>query len=180
MRVLLLILLFFPCSATAWEDWSDKTKDSFTLSTNWILLDWHSTDLLARDGWKGYKELNPILGPNPTQDELAVYMLARVGLNYWMHDQGWGRAARLMSIGHALAAVNNYSISHHQDKLGHVFVGAAVSEFVTYETGSRLKGCVAAFAVGIIKEAIDSRTHNFDPADAAATGLGCSIFRIEF
>jgi hypothetical protein len=109
-------------------------------------------------------------------------MLGRIGLNYWIHDIGYADNVfyQIVTVGHALAAANNYSIYDENDKIGHIAVGAVVSETVAHYTGSRWKGCAAAFALGVAKEINDSRTHNFDFEDAAATALGCSIIRIEF
>ena len=181
MRALLLsLLLLIPSTAWAWEDWDQRTQNSFARTTNWIVLDWHSTDMSAAEGWNGYREMNPIMGPSPTQGEVALYFAARIGINYWMHEQGWVDAANAFSIGHAFAAANNYKIRGNSDKIVHIVAGAVISETVYHYTGSRWKGCAAAFGAGIVKEAIDSRTHNFDPVDAAVTGLGCSIIRIEF
>ena len=138
MRALILsLLLLIPSTAWAWEDWDQKTKDSFARTTNWIMLDWHSTDMGAAEGWDGYRELNPIMGPAPTQGEVALYFAARIGLNYWMHEQGWTDAATVVSIGHAFAAANNYELRGNRDKIGHIFVGAVVSETVYHYTGSR-------------------------------------------
>jgi len=81
------------------------------------------------------------------------------------------------SIIHAHAAYSNYRLTGDEDKLGHIALGAVVSETVTHYTDSRWKGCAAALAVGVVKELSDSR---FDIQDATATALGCSIIRIEF
>lgn len=175
--LLFIMFLLLPSTATAWEDWDYKTRDSFIRSTNWIALDWHSTNLSAADGWNGVKELNPILGPYPTQEEIAIYFIGRVGLNYWMHDKGWSNTASLLSIGHAIVAVNNYNINGNKDKIAHIVAGSAISEIVYYNTGSRWKGCAAALGAGVLKEVIDNR---FDSKDAMSTALGCSILRIEF
>jgi len=182
MRLLAFILILVPSIAFAWEDWDQRTQDSFARTTNWIILDWHSTDRSAAEGWDGYRELNPIMGPAPTQGEVALYFAARIGLNYWIHDQGYGNNAfyQIGTLGHALAAANNYKIRGDSDKIGHIVAGAVISETVSYYTGSRLKGCAAALAVGVAKELNDKRTHNFDSSDALATGIGCSIIRIEF
>ena len=180
MRLLAFLLLFIPNIALAWEDWDKQTRDNFWRSTNWIMLDWHSTDMIAATGWNGYREKNVIMGPSPTQGEVALYFAARIGLNYWMHDQGYDYLAMPVSIIHAYAAYNNYQITGNSVKIGHIAIGAVVSETVTHYTDSRWKGCAAALAAGVAKEAIDSRTHNFDFEDAASTALGCSIIRIEF
>ena len=177
MRILAFLLVFLPNIALSWEDWDKQTRDNFWRSSTWIALDWHSTDMIASRGWDGYREKNIIMGPYPSQGEVALYFAARIGLNYWMHDQGLDILAIPMSIIHAHAAYGNYSLTGDDDKIGHILVGAAVGETVSYYTGSRWKGCAAALAVGVAKELGDSR---FDIQDATATALGCSIIRIEF
>ena len=177
-KLLLVVLLLLPSIAFGgYADWDKQTRDNFWRSTNWIALDWHSTDMLAADGWNGYRELNPILGPHPSQSDVALYFMARIGVNYWMHDRGWDNAAGWMSVGHAFAAAHNYDLTGNSDKTGHIIVGAIVGETVTQYTGSRLKGCAAALAVGLVKESFDDK---FDARDASATAIGCSIIRIEF
>ncbi len=182
MRLLAFLLVFLPNIAIAWEDWDQSTRDSFARSTNWIILDWHSTDMLAADDWNGFRELNPILGEAPSRETVGLYMLGRIGLNYWIHDIGYGESVfyQLGTLGHVFAAANNYRIQGHSDKVGHIVGGAVVSEAVAYYTGSRWKGCAASLAVGVAKELNDKRTHGFDAEDAFATALGCSIIRIEF
>lgn len=177
MRVILFLLMLIPSAAWAWEDWDKQTRDNFWRSTNWIALDWHSTDMIASRGWVGYRETNKIMGPYPSQEEVALYFAARIGLNYWMHDQGLDIIALPFSIIHAHAAYSNYRLTGDDNKIGHIAVGAVISETVTHYTNSRWKGCAAALAVGITKEISDSR---FDIQDATATALGCSIIRIEF
>jgi len=61
------------------------------------------------------------------------------------------------------------------DKVAHFSIGAVASAAMTEWTGDPLKGCAAAFGLGIAKEVYDSRTHNFDPLDALATTAGCSL-----
>lgn len=183
MRALLLsLLLLIPSTAWAWEDWDQRTKDSFARTTNWIVLDWHSTDMMAADGWNGVRETNRILGSYPSRDRIALYMIGRIGINYWLHDIGYADSPFYIAAtaGHALAAAHNYNLTGNSDKIKHVVAGAVISETVSYYTGSRWKGCIAAIGAGILKETIDKRTHSFDSADAFVTGLGCSMIRIEF
>ena len=177
-----ILLLVLPSMSFAWQEWDKSTQDSFARTTNWIVLDWHSTDNSAAEGWNGYRELNPIMGPAPTRGEVALYFAARIGLNYWVHDLGYGNNILYqgITVGHAFAAANNYKIRGESDKIGHIAIGAVVSETVSHYTGSRWKGCAAALAVGVAKELNDKRTHSFDSEDAFATVLGCSVIRIEF
>jgi len=177
VRVILFLLMLIPSAAWAWEDWDKQSRDNFWRTTNWIMLDWHSTDMIASRGWDGYREKNIIMGPYPSQGEVALYFAARIGLNYWMHDQGLDILAVPVSIIHAHAAYNNYRLTGDDDKIGHIALGAVISETVTHYTDSRWKGCAAALAAGVVKELSDSR---FDIQDATATALGCSIIRIEF
>lgn len=58
------------------------------------------------------------------------------------------------------------------DKFGHAVVGAGSHGFDNK--------CYLALALGVGKELVDSRTHEPDVMDAAATYLGCWAFKIEF
>ena len=104
MRILAFLLIFLPNIALAWQDWDKQTRDNFWRTSTWIALDWHSTDMTASRGWDGYREKNVIMGPYPSQGEVALYFAARIGLNYWMHDQGLDILAVPVSIIHAHAA----------------------------------------------------------------------------
>ena len=63
------------------------------------------------------------------------------------------------------------------DRLQHVAVGSAISAFVTHKTGSFWKGCAAALAGGILKEAYDdlSGSGRFEAKDVGYTIGGCSL-----
>lgn len=63
----------------------------------------------------------------------------------------------------------------------HVVGGYAVSKYVTKKTGNPWKGCLAAFAVGIAKEAYDRHTGSgrVQGSDVAATVAGC-MFTFRF
>lgn len=67
------------------------------------------------------------------------------------------------------------------DRLQHVAAGSAISAFVTYKTGSFWKGCAAALAAGILKEAYDdlSGSGRFEVRDIGYTIAGCS-FTVRF
>lgn len=58
------------------------------------------------------------------------------------------------------------------DKVAHAVVGG--SSYIVDDK------CYLALGLGIAKELVDSRTHEPDVMDAAATYLGCLAFRIEF
>ena len=176
----IVFLLLISTPALAWEDWDAKTKNSFIRSTNWIILDWHSTDMMAATGWDGIRETNIILGDNPSREKVAIFAMGNIGLNYWMHDRGWYKAAQIANIMHVYAAASNYNLIGEQDKILHVLAGSVVSEYVYSKTNSRLKSCAASLGVGILKESIDSFSHSFDVDDAIATGIGCSILTLEF
>ncbi len=63
------------------------------------------------------------------------------------------------------------------DRLQHVAAGSAISALVTYKTGSFWKGCAAALAAGLAKEAYDdlSDTGRFEARDVGYTLAGCSF-----
>ena len=62
------------------------------------------------------------------------------------------------------------------DKAQHMAAGAAVSRFVTHQTGSQAQGCMASLGVGLAKEAFDSAFGGtVDGMDVLATGIGCRL-----
>ena len=65
------------------------------------------------------------------------------------------------------------------DRLQHVAAGSAISAFVSNKTGSFWKGCAAALAAGIVKEAydewIDRSPNGFEARDVGYTLAGCSF-----
>lgn len=62
------------------------------------------------------------------------------------------------------------------DKAHHAAAGAGIAIITTELTGSPWKGCAAALAAGLAKEAWDAtgRGH-VEAADVAATVLGCGV-----
>lgn len=87
-------------------------------------------------------------------------------------DQGY-----LLQTGLSLAAIP----MTNDDRLQHVAAGSAISAFVTYKTGSFWKGCAAALAAGILKEAYDDLggSGRFEARDVGYTIAGCS-FTVRF
>ena len=182
MRVILVLLFCMIASPVyAWQDWDQKTREQFAATSVSIGLDWHSTDMAARNNWhnRNYHELNPVLGEHPTRGEIGLYMIGRLGLQYYLYDNGYNNFANFAGAIHTFAAINNYQLTGDNDKIVHAVAGLAISTAVTNYTGSKVKGCLASIAAGIVKETIDSRTHDFDVDDAIATGLGCG-FSIRF
>lgn len=87
-------------------------------------------------------------------------------------DQGY-----LLQTGLSLAAIPTTD----DDRLQHIAPCSAISAFVTYKTGSFWKGCTAALAAGILKEAYDDlgRSGRFEARDVGYTMAGCS-FTVRF
>jgi hypothetical protein len=87
-------------------------------------------------------------------------------------DQGY-----LLQTGLSLVAIPLTD----DDRLQHVAAGSAISAFATYKTGSFWKGCAAALAAGILKEAYDDLSGNgrFEARDVGYTIAGCS-FTVRF
>lgn len=83
----------------------------------------------------------------------------------------------LLQTGLSLAAIPMTD----DDRLQHIAAGSAISAFVTYKTGSFWKGCAAALAAGILKEAYDDlgRSGRFEARDIGYTISGCS-FTVRF
>lgn len=63
------------------------------------------------------------------------------------------------------------------DKMSHYVFGAATSAIVTEYTKDPIKGCLAGLALGVAKEAYDSRHGgHVELKDALATGaFGCTF-----
>lgn len=63
-----------------------------------------------------------------------------------------------------------------EDKQKHFAAGAATSIVITEITGSKLKGCLGALAIGAAKEVYDMNGRgNVEAADVVATGFGCAV-----
>ncbi len=62
------------------------------------------------------------------------------------------------------------------DKTAHWVAGAMVSHVVSRNGGTPLQACAASLAVGVIKEAADSKFGGVvDRKDVWATGAGCVV-----
>lgn len=87
MRILLLILLWFPLAAKAelFDGWTDSEKKLFAVNTAFVTLDYATTyNLLYVQG--GFKELNPLLGQQPSKEKLLLFTLSRIALTYVIVD----------------------------------------------------------------------------------------------
>lgn len=68
------------------------------------------------------------------------------------------------------------SCGDQHDKMLHATAGALTAHVAGQITDDARAACAVALGVGVLKEAHDhARGRKFDPADAAATGLGCAI-----
>lgn len=78
--VCLLVFLFSFDANAKFEDWSDEHKKLFYINTGTIALDWYTTSIGLRSD--NIVELNPFLGPKPTQRTLNKFAAIRIGLSY--------------------------------------------------------------------------------------------------
>lgn len=90
--------------------------------------------------------------------------------------KNYKNAMALLAVSLVLSGCVTAEELNNNDKLKHFIVGAAVSYVVERQTGSKLAGCAASFAVGVFKEHIDHNSGRpFDMNDLGATVAGCSF-----
>jgi hypothetical protein len=76
-----LALGFIPKAKAAPEDWSTSTRALTGLSMALTVADWGQTRMIARNP-QTYRELNPILGPHPSQSRVDAYMIGYLATQY--------------------------------------------------------------------------------------------------
>jgi len=91
MKTLAALLLFFSMSlahAEPFEGWTDEEKAWFVASEISQILDYQTTRnvLYQQPKWKGYYEVNPLLGRHPSQGKLNIAEVATVIGNYYFSD----------------------------------------------------------------------------------------------
>lgn len=112
MSLILLGLIFFVFimePVLAAMDTQDKKL--FTTFLIFELVDWKQTIEISRND--NYIELNPILGEKPSEDEINIYFLTCIGINYliaksdWKYKESWLKAAIALEV---TCTTNNYRI----------------------------------------------------------------------
>lgn len=91
----------------SWNSLDIALASAFTAS---LMIDAAQTRSLARDGWEGFREANPILGPAPSVRTINVYT-AVVGLGVLGAAAVVPPRVRPWLLGAALA-VEAFTISH--------------------------------------------------------------------
>lgn len=105
----LTLFVFIMEPALAAMDSTDKAL--FTTFLVVELIDWQQTLVIAED--EQYIELNPILGEKPSKDEVNLYFLACIGINYliaksdWKYKKDWLKVSIALEI---YCTTNNYRI----------------------------------------------------------------------
>lgn len=74
IKILLTFVTFFylTSSAMAADTWSHKDKALAVTMSTLLIIDWGQTINIARD--PSYHEINPILGPHPSEQAVHTYM----------------------------------------------------------------------------------------------------------
>lgn len=91
MKTLAALLLFFsmsPVHAEPFEGWTNEEKAWFVASEVSQILDYQTTRniLYQKPSWKGYYEVNPLLGRHPSQGKLNIAEAVTVVGNYYLSD----------------------------------------------------------------------------------------------
>lgn len=78
--------MLFTDANAGYSDWSKEKRQLFWASNLAIAYDINTT-MDGSQYWRnGLMELNPILGPYPTDNQLFTYMIVRVAVNYAVAD----------------------------------------------------------------------------------------------
>ena len=88
MRYLLAIMLML-CSLTAraepFAGWTDKEKILYGTASLAMIVDYKSTSSLLYPS-RGYREINPFLGEQPSKDKLTAWFIAWTVGHYFIAD----------------------------------------------------------------------------------------------
>ena len=115
-KLVFAILVFTSVTCRAdWDSWSDINKKLFIASETAILADWATTRSAAQN-WDacGCRELNPLLGPNPSVNRVDIVELGMAVATYFIADhlpeehRNWYLG--LITVLHGAAAANNYAL----------------------------------------------------------------------
>jgi len=83
----ILAMLSLTAHADPFEGWTKEEKEWFALSEAVQIIDYQTTrDLLYAQKEKGYYELNPIVGRNPSPSKLMAFEVGTLIGNYFFTD----------------------------------------------------------------------------------------------
>lgn len=67
-------------------------RTALAISTATLACDWAQTRALASEGWPGYHESNPIMGPKPSTGDVTLYFSSAIAINaavYHLMPRRW-------------------------------------------------------------------------------------------
>lgn len=113
IKWILVLILFFPISASAFAPWS---RQDIALESTYVaihILDWGTTLDIA-DNPSKYYEYNPILGRHPSREKVNLFFAAGIplhlGITYALPKR-WRPYWQYFSIGmNGICVINNFSI----------------------------------------------------------------------
>lgn len=113
-KILAVILTFISLNAHSADEWT--ARDTQIESAYLVIhtIDWLQTRGVAKHGWVGHKEQNPILGEYPSTKKLAAhYAITSIGHYYiaTLLPKEWRAAWQYIAIGDAGAAVYGNHLS---------------------------------------------------------------------
>jgi len=108
--VMVLIMMSGPVLCADIEKWTKEQKWNFAVYSALTTIDALQTHTAMKHGH--FKEANPLYGSNASDTELAIGMVARIGMMYFMIDKN--RAPKWMTWGltaiTAGAVIHNHSV----------------------------------------------------------------------
>ena len=86
ITLIILLLLSLGAQAEPFEGWTTDEKTAFVASELAILADYKTTSSLLLYPSRGYYELNPIIGPQPSKQTLNLWFAGWMIGNYFISD----------------------------------------------------------------------------------------------
>ena len=87
LLAVILTLLSLTAYADPFDGWTKEEKEWFALSQIVQIVDYQTTrDLLYTQKEKGFYELNPIVGANPSPNRLMAFEIGTLVGNYFLTD----------------------------------------------------------------------------------------------
>jgi len=87
MKTILAFLFFIVTnSALAWDSWTPEQRRWYMASNVLLVADWATTRDITRRYDQGYYERNPILGRQPTKNQVDLYFFSALIGHYFLTD----------------------------------------------------------------------------------------------
>jgi hypothetical protein len=117
-KILVVILLFFSINCFAEREWNNEEKAWGAVAGTLLLSDWSTSINLTRRYNEGYYERNPILGNNPTTQQMNLHFLIGIPVIFLAADYFPEYRKRILIITSLIeltATTNNLGIGLHFD-----------------------------------------------------------------